>query len=271
MHKIKKILALLIPITVSVFYAQNQPSTRKNTTTNNSRANNTSKILLIPFENKMYMSEIDYYINKETKLNQKKIRYLFRDGLNEQLYHALKKRKFEVIDLMSDTVKHQKDLKKIYGNITYDFVNIPDQNNYKAPQKEKKEKGIQQGQVVAVTETENKFMNTRVLSPALIPYLYDKYKAKYYIFINELDIKASAVNPTDFIPQNAKRKIIVHYTIYSVDAKEINSGIADIDAETEDNDPGKIQKKYFSVIAEMIANRMMNELSKNQTSKKSGE
>lgn len=246
-------------IIIHNFAKAQQATTRKD---NKNEKNTQDKILLIPFENKMYMSEIDFYINKETKLNQKQIRYAFRDGLNEQLYHAFKKRKYEVIDLMSDTVKYQKDLKKIYGNITYDFVTVPDQNNYQPPKKEKQEKGIQQGQVVAVSETENKFMNTRVISPVLIPYLYEKYKAKYYVFINELDLKASAVNSTDIIPEQAKRKIIVHYTIYSADAKEINSGIAETEAEKKDNDPNKIQKKYFSQIAETIANRFLNELNK---------
>lgn len=238
--------------------AQQQPATRKDNNVGSKKEG--AKVMIIPFENKMYMSEIDYYINKETKMNTKQIRHEFRDGLNEQLYYALKKRKFFPIDLMSDTMKYNKDLKFIYGNIAYDYVKVPDQNNYQPPVKEKKAKGIQNGQVVAETEAENKFMNTHVLSPALVPYLYEKYHAKYYVFINELDLKASAVNPTDYIPQNAKRKIVVHYTIFSVDAKEINSGIAEVDAEININHPSKIIKNYFSVLADTITNRMVRHI-----------
>lgn len=243
--------------------SQEIPTTRK-TEPNKDLSQNT-KILLIPFENKMYMSEIDYYINRETKLNTKQIRYEFRNGLNEQLYYAFKKRKFSPIDLMNDTNKYNKDLKFIYGNITYDYVKIPDPNNYKPPAKEKKEKGIQQGQIVAETETENKFMNTRVLSPSLIPYLYQKYKAKYYVFINELDLKASTVNPSDYIPENAKRKIIVHYTVFSVDAKEIHSGIVEKEFEKTLNTPKAIIKNNFSFIAETIADRVVNQVNKSNT------
>lgn len=238
--------------------AQQQPTTRKNNNADSKKEG--AKVMIIPFENKMYMSEIDYYINKETKMNTKQIRHEFRDGLNEQLYYAFKKRKFFPIDLMSDTIKYNKDLKFIYGNIAYDYVKIPDQNNYQPPVKEKKEKGIQQGQIVAETDDENRFMNTRVLSAALVPYLYQKYKAQYYVFINELDLKASAVNPTDYIPQNAKRKIVVHYTIFSVDAKEINSGIAEVNAEININHPSKIIKNYFSVLADTITSRMVRHI-----------
>lgn len=252
-------LVIFLLLTIP-FFSQNQPSTRKPTSAKETGNITQEKILLIPFENKMYMSEIDYYINKETKLSQTQIRYELRDGLNEQLYHAFKKRKYKPIDLMSDTNKYNKDLKFIYGNIGYDYVKIPDQNNYKPPVREKKEKGIQQGQIVAETDAENKFMNTRVLSPSLIPYLYQKYKAKYYVFINELDLKASAVNPTDYIPETAKRKIIVHYTIYSVDAQEINSGVAETEANIKDNNPGKIIKNYFSILAETIADRFVKQV-----------
>lgn len=251
---------LLLTIFKCSIFSQNQPSTRKLIPEKKTITTHQEKILLIPFENKMYMSEIDYYINKETKLSQKQIRHELRDGLNEQLYHAFKKRKYIPIDLMSDTNKYHKDLKFIYGNIGYDYLKIPDPNNYKPPVREKKEKGIQQGQIIAETDAENKFMNTRVLSPAMIPYLYQKYKARYYVFINELDLKASSVNPTDYIPETAKRKIIVHYTIYSVDAQEIHSGIVETEASIKDNNPGKIIKNYFSILAETIADRFVKQV-----------
>jgi len=263
----KKIwLSFLIVIFCEIKVIAQQPTTRKNAS--DTKESERTKILIIPFENKMYMSEIDYYINKETKLTQKQIRYEFRDGLNEQLFHAFKKRKFQPIDLMSDTLKYAKELKYIYNNITYDYVPIPDQNNYKPPVRPKKEKGIQQGQIVADSDDENKFMNTRVLNPSLVPYLYQKFKAHYYLFINELDLKASVVNPTDFIPETAMRKIIVHYTCFSVDAKEINSGVVEVEADRKINIPGKIIKNYFSIIAETIAERVLNQIALQNNPKK---
>lgn len=250
-------------LTCFIAYSQTQPSTRKD---DKSTYTETYKILIIPFENKMYLSEIDHHINKETHLNQKQIRYQFRDGLNEQLYHAFKKRKFTPIDLMSDTAKYSKDLKFIYGNISYDYLKIPDQNNYTPPKKEKKEKGIQEGQIVAETDDENRFMNTRVLNPSLIPYLYKKYKTPYFVFINELDIKVPLTNPGDYSTSTSKRKIIVHYTVYSVDAKEINSGIVEVEADVKINQPSKIIKKYFFNIAETIGDRVVKQINKSNSS-----
>jgi len=67
------------------------------------------KIMIIPFENRMYLSEIDFMINKETKLSAKQIKATMRDGLNEQFYKKLKP-KMPVVDLLDDTTKTKKRL-----------------------------------------------------------------------------------------------------------------------------------------------------------------
>ena len=79
--------------------------------------------MLIPFENRMYLSEIDFLINKESKLNAKEIKALMRDGLNEQLYKKLKS-KMTVVDLLEDTVKTKKDLENIYQYLSYQYQKI---------------------------------------------------------------------------------------------------------------------------------------------------
>src|SRR4051812_25994002 len=54
------------------------------------------KALVIPFEPKLYMSEIDQNVSKESKLNAKQIKYAFRSGLDYMLVAEFKK-KFNVI------------------------------------------------------------------------------------------------------------------------------------------------------------------------------
>src|ERR1700744_3931932 len=90
------------------------------------------KVMVIPFEPKLYMSQIDHKINAETKFNQKEIKEAFRRGINAELAKALKQ-KYEVLDLLKDTAKYKKDIINIYKSITFDYEKAPDQNNYKAP------------------------------------------------------------------------------------------------------------------------------------------
>jgi hypothetical protein len=213
------------------------------------------KIMIVPFENRMYMSEIDFAINKETKLNAKQIKATMRDGLNEQFYKKFKS-KMGVIDLLDDTVKTKKDLENIYQYLSYQYLKVPDQNNYKAPVKEQNEKAIHNGQLTVETNSDARFMNAKISNSTLVPYLYNKYKTNLFLFLNELDIKTLNNVPGDMSGFQSHRKIVLHYTVYTFDAKEINSGIAEVDLPLNVNNPSKISSQYYSQLASIVLARI---------------
>ncbi|MCD6018058.1 MAG: hypothetical protein K0S53_1179 [Bacteroidetes bacterium] len=212
------------------------------------------KIMLIPFENRMYLSEIDFMINKESKLNAKQIKAVMRDGLNEQFYKKLKS-KMPVVDLLEDTVKTGKDLENIYRYLSYQYVKVPDQGNYKPPVKDKEEKTIANGQLTVESNSDARFMNAKLMNATLVPYLGGKYKTDLFLFINELDIKSLNGMPGD-LNSSSSRKIVLHYTIYTLDAREINSGTAEVSLPNNINAPPKIINSYFSQLADIVASRI---------------
>ncbi|MEO6302404.1 MAG: hypothetical protein ABIP51_04470 [Bacteroidia bacterium] len=215
------------------------------------------KVMLIPFETRLYMGEIDQNIHNETKLTAKEIKYKFRDGLNEQLFKAFKTNKFNVVDLMDDTTKYKKDLDGIYQYLTYEFQKVPDQNNYQPPKKEVEKKKIEKGQLNVESNSDQRFMNAKITNAKVVPILYGKYKTDIFVFINQLDIRASgSKGPAELGDGNGNRKITVHYTVYTYDAKEINSGIAEEEFEVSLNNPKKIIDKHFSKIASTIVERV---------------
>ncbi len=223
----------------------------------------TNKVMLIPFEPRLYLSEIDYNINAETKLTAKEIKHKFRDGLNDQLYSAFKTAKFSAVDLMEDTAKYKKDLEGIYQYLSYDFQKVPNQDNYQTPKKEKEKdkKQFEKGQLNIETNTDARFMNAKVTNAKVVPLLYGKYKTNVFVFINQLELKASgSKNPGELGEGSANRKVIAHYTVYTLDAKEINSGIAEQEFESTINNPKKIIDKYFSKIATTIVYRVSKAL-----------
>jgi hypothetical protein len=239
-------------------YAQNTTINRGKT----EESKTSHRVMLVPFEPKLYNSEIDYAINRETKLSAKEIRFKFRDGLNEQLYKIFKSSKYGVIDLMEDTLKYKKEIISIYQNLSYEYMKVPDQTNYKPPVKEKKEKTIEKGQLNIETKTDVRFMNSKITDARLVPLLYAKYKTDVFVFINQLDVKAGNTNPefsNGMMSEN--RKIVVHYTVYTYDAKEINSGIAEQEFPFDINNPSKIVDKYFPKVAETIHQRVQKALS----------
>lgn len=219
------------------------------------------KVLIIPFEPRLYFGEVDYNINLETKLSAKEIKYKFRDGLDEQLFKAFKASGFNSLDLMDDTAKYKKDLEGIYQYLSYDYQKIPNQQNYQPPKQEKGQKTVDKGQLSIETNSDARFMNARLTNPKTIPQLYSKYKTDVFVFINQLDLKASgSKDPTQLNDGSLSRKIVVHYTVYTLNGKEINSGVAEEEFEPTLNVPKKIIDKYFTKIAATIVQRVIKHL-----------
>lgn len=250
--------AVLFSLLALQLNAQDKTSSRKTETREPVRAH---KVMLVPYEPKMYMGEIDRQIHDETKMSASEIRARFRDGLNEQLYRAFKAASYNVVDLMDDSVKYYKDMAGIYQHLAYDYLKVPDQNKYQAPVREKKEKSVDKGQLVVETNSDKRFMNARLTNEKTIPALYAKYKTDVFVLINQLDIKAGgSADPTDLHNTSPNRRISVHYTVYTSDGKEINSGLAEEEFAPELNNQKKILDKHFSRVAQTIVQRVKKNL-----------
>lgn len=252
----KKIVSILF-LTLACFYAQAQNTTIQKKNATEREVKTTHKVMLIPFEPKLYLSEIDHAINAETGLSSKEIKRRFRDGLNEQLYKAFKTIPYNVVDLMCDSAKYSKDLNGIYQHLTYQYQKVPNQEKYEAPKTEKQEKKINKGQLTVETNSDQRFMNAKMTDAKVVPMLYGKYNTDIFVFINQLDIKASGTpNSYNINNGDSPRKIVVHYTVYSYDAKELNSGIVEEEFELDTNSPKKIIDKHFSKIGFTICERV---------------
>ncbi len=226
------------------------------------------KIMIIPFEPKLYMSQIDHKINAETKLNQKEINETFRKSVNIELAKALKQ-KYETLDLLKDTAKYKKDIFNIYKNINFSYEKLPNQKNYKTPieEKNKKNSTIKNGQILVESNADARFMNAKVTSAALIPSLYVKYKTDLFLFINELDIVSNQLAAGD-MTVTSERVVTLHYTVFTVDAKEINSGTCSIKFPAEVNTPSKITSTYIYKMGIEITRRIAFALNKIETATK---
>ncbi len=207
------------------------------------------KIMIIPFEPKLYMSDIDQKINQETKWDFETIRENFRHQLDTQL-----KLKFQsispVISFYSDSTKMWKDLEYTYKstNISYDLVSKPTE----ATAINKKQNGIKNGEIAVEMNNDKKFMNTKITNTELLSYLHKKYSADYFIFINELDIK-NDINSYDITQDIYQREITVHYSILDKTSKTITAGIATSRFSSRENAPKKIVAQNFSPVSTYIA------------------
>ncbi len=207
------------------------------------------KICLVPFEPKLYMSEIDQKINQQTKWDWETIRENFRHELDAQLKLKLQST-FSVLSFYADSAKMAKDLDYAYNStsLSYDPVNKP--TDAKAANTSKS--GISNGQIVVEQSSDKKFMNTKLTNVEVLSYLNKKYASEYFVFINQLDIK-NDMNSYDMSTDTYQREIVVHYSILDITGKTINAGVATSRFSSKENNPKKIVAQCFSPIATYIA------------------
>jgi hypothetical protein len=211
----------------------------------------TGKIMLIPFEPKLYMSEIDKKVNEQTNWNFNQIRENFRHQLDEQLQLKLK-RYSSCVSFYADSSRMAKDLQYIYTSthLAFDPLNKPSSSASKAS----KTSGIKDGQLAVEMSTEKKFTNILLSNNELLPYLNKKYKADYFIFINQLDIKNDR-DSYNITTNTFLRKVDVHYTILDKTGKLIIAGLASSGFSSKENNPKKIVAQSFSPVATYIVTK----------------
>ena len=209
------------------------------------------KVCLIPFEPKLYMSEIDQKINQQTKWEWETIRENFRNQLDAQLKLKLQT-STTVVSFYADSAKMSKDLEYAYKstNLSYDLVGKPSD----ARTAGKSTTGISNGQITVQQNNDKKFMNTKLTNSEVLSYLNKKYLSEYFIFVNELDIK-NDMNSYDISTDTYQREVIVHYSILDKTGKTVTAGIATSRFSSKENNPKKIVSQCFSPIATYIATK----------------
>lgn len=242
------IFAFAILIGLSTFAQEGTRSTTESITV--SKTSPVGKILLIPFDPNLYMSEIDRKIHQQTNWNFNQIREYFRHQLNTQIQFKLSKLT-PVISFYKDSASRANDLNYVYQSTTISYDLVEPKKEDKKKTKEKPKNGIQGGQLVVKISDEKKFMNKKVVDPDLMSYLSKKYKAKYLIFVNELDIK-NDVATYDIASDTYQRVVTVHYTIIDIYSKTIAAGIVTSKFSSKVNTPKKIANHCFSDISTKI-------------------
>ena len=226
---------------VSVFAQHTTYSTddkKPVTPATNAAIKKSHKALLIPFEPKLYLSEIDQSINRETKLNFEQIRHTFRMGLDFDVATAFRK-SLPVVSLMNDTANSDDMQKLIYSSIGYDYSLLPDANGKMPKDANAGQSKIQNGQLTVTTNNQQRFMNTKLLNSKLLLSLSQHYGTDVFIFINELDIKFD-------------HTVTIHYSIFNDKGKSIAAGIAVQHFTSTENDPKKIIHTCFAELADKI-------------------
>lgn len=186
-------------------------------------ANGKTNVLIVPWFPKMFnaTSDVTRSISSNTGETYSQIQEALRKGMCDQMKRTFSA-KYNAISLLDDTARTNIDLYYIYDVTRIEYIPVNSPLN-PPPKKEVKDAGtgsttgIKNGQIQVEQQEGEKFMNTVVVSPNLLPHLKKIYKCEYVIFLNQLDIQNdfgsdpyNTAGVTDF-----KRNAVLHWTIFS--------------------------------------------------------
>lgn len=248
MVSMNKILLLLIAVFAIQYNALSQENTfskdEKEKLINDSIWKKSS-VLIIPFEEKMYMSEIDHRITTKSKMTYEELNHFMRKSLTEEVANAvsLRRNAYSFYHPEIDSIK--KELHFISTSVSYQYLQLPKEesiqndpskednsqkkelenlNPFKKTAAEKQKKaadqrnsGIVNGQLATTEKQGERYMHCRIDNPELLAELKGFHLSQWFVFINQLDLLYSSDHP-------GMVRIKVHYTLYSEDNKLLHSG-----------------------------------------------
>lgn len=241
------------------------------------------RVMVIPFDTKLYMSGIDAEIVEETGLTYHQVRERMRLGLAHNVSIAVDEQYPASVLMMPFDSSHaqlEEDLDYIYSSIGYQYDEIPldsaevevekngiakvvdgignlFKNNAEDTSLEPGTATVRDGEVVAVTDDTERFMNTKVHNPNLFYYLSSSYACDLFVFINELDIEEEAPQSMHGLDAHEYlRKLKVHYSIFNVQGELIYGGATITYFDTKTNDLNGIINGYFPTLSNKIASRL---------------
>jgi hypothetical protein len=196
-------------------------------------ASEKAKILIIPFEGKLFYCDIMRDLTSVNQMTQLEIFNRFRNEIQLSLQAALKDSMETATFLNTDSITDE-DLIDIYSVLGYKYIPVPAKEEVNEKGKTKKEKpkpepkkevGVRDGHVVAERDAAERYMNAQLKDHSVLNRFHSNYGLNKFLFINQMDVKMDLSDPeTAFI--DPKRVVAIHYTIMDKDGKQISGGLA---------------------------------------------
>jgi len=231
-----------------------------------------NKILIIPFENKMYASAIDNELAEYNRLNYSAIKEEMKKGISEQILLSISN-KTPAISLEHHKDSNSQILNYIYNSIGLKYEKVKSKDTVELASKktdlikERLNKFVHQtnqhhekakynrgnlsnGEIHTSNYTEERFMNVIIQNPNLLDELKSKYRTNYYIFINEFHVGRALASPGNIYLK--ERQISTHYTVFNQRGREVDAGVIRVKMPEDVYSIQKIKREYLSTIAKEL-------------------
>ena len=270
MKRIIQILLILISC-VSMSYGQEYLDF-------NSRYNRQKRVLLVPFDERIYFNDATAEIAKRDGLTHDEIMEYFRYQLSLYITNALID-SCEVVDLLKDNTREaEADISGLYTTMSYELRLAEfelDTENMGALAKKRAEKleearrkqreeemkaarpGIQNGELVGrKQQTDDMYLHIIIGQPEVLKEIASRRKVDYFLFINQFDIKTDYRDPYISGQRNLQRLMRVHFSIYNTNGEFVSGNYASTKVPYYEDSKERIVNQYFPEIMRQILKKL---------------
>jgi len=212
-----------------------------------------SKILLVPYNPMMHLSDADDDISRYSEKNKDQVRKQFREGLLQNVDARLITT-YQTYVLQNSVNKDELlDLETIYGSINYRMdtvfpVSHPSGKDTISFVKKLFGKKASAGDL--------KYMNATLSHPELLQIYSKKYGTDLFVFLNQFEIITHYNDCYDLALKTYRRELKVHYSVYDAAGRQVYGDVAAVNFGSNSNDVGDIIQKNFPAIGNYVYNHI---------------
>jgi len=209
-----------------------------------------SKILIIPYNPMMYLSDGDDDLAEYSEKNKEQIRAQFRSGLLQSVDVKLMT-SYETHTFQTNVGRdEQRDLETIYGSLNYQMDTV-----YPVTHLVKDTTRLAQklfGKNKTKTNQPVRYMNVKLSHPELLAMYSKKFGADLFLFLNQFEVITHYDDCYDLALKTYRREIKVDYSVFDATGKQVYGDVATVSFSTGLNDINEIIAKNFPVISNYI-------------------
>lgn len=222
-------------------------------------------LLIVPFDSRMYISDINEKLAIENRLSSDEIVERFIAGVDQSIYYTFRERcdvsSFYIIEDESS----EEDLNYVYSTLKLEYELVSNTQEKSKLEKlksrlKKKESqeynrgGISNGEIITKRDERARYMKAVVNDNKMLDSMHFKFNNKFFLFVNQLDISNRYTDAISMEQMNYVRDIKLHYTLYHKNGEILSTGISTTSFPSTQNDINVIIKEYFPILAENIFN-----------------
>lgn len=239
---------------------------------------NDQSLLLIPFESKMYLSDVNRDLALANNLNSQQIIERFNAAIDQSILYTFQEKCNVSSFYLLDDQESISDLGYIYQNrkLEYELVSSTEEqtkvDKLKSKFKKKEDNSYQgakiiNGEIVSKRDDRERYMKAVVTNQKLLDSLSEKFSNKYFLFINELDIRNDYSDAIAMQKMEYQREIKIHYSLYHKNGEILSTGISRTNFPASENDINVIIKSYFPILAQYIYDDLFPPVEEKTTNK----